>query len=615
LLRNTTSESIQQVEIITNPSAKYEAAGNAGVINIVLKKNEKEGFNGNYSANLQQGIYFKYGSGLRLNYRKSKLNIYGSYNIQDRKDFTDITYNQTFHQTQPILRSHQESNRIFNVVPQNFSFGLDFNISNNIDINFLYNGGATKFNSPQKKMTVFSNLQRQVTSSAFTESIVDNLNYNHSFNLNFQAINKDKSSKFNFNLDYTIYDRNNDQFFTTEFFDKNGSFTGEVNQLRVEIPSNIAIWSTQVNYSREFENSSIIEVGIKWSNVVNDNYPKFYNVNQGNEALDNNLTNHFIYDETIFALYGDFSKDFSKSSLKIGLRVENTEGIGKQKITNETFERSYFEFFPTMFYKWDVSENHSLSMAYGRRIDRPSYGDLNPYRLFLDEYSLWQGNPMLGPQFTNNFEISHQFKRKLISKISYTRTNDVISSIILQDNITQVTTETKRNLNTFSQLNLSMSTSFKFTTWWENNASFSLFNNRYEGLYLNETFDLKRLGFSISQNNSFKISSKLRANANFRFNSKNLVGIEEELSSYSLSTGITRTSNDKRTSLRISASDIFYGRRGGGNIFINSLDRTSLVKYDSRVLRLSFTYNFGKSTVSSSKKRKSGIEDEKNRTF
>ncbi len=615
LLRSTTSEEIEQVEIITNPSAKYDAAGTAGVINIILRKNEKEGLNGSARANIQQGIYFKYGTGLSLNYRRKKWNVYGSYNIQDRKDFTNITYDQSFGQAESVLISRQESNRIFNVVPQNFSLGIDFNATDNLDINFLFNGAATNFNSPQKNLTTFSNLQGDVESSAFTRSMVDNLNNNYSFNLNVVKVNDDKSSRLSLNLDYTLYDRDNDQFFTTEFFDENGSPTGELNQLRIEIPSNIDIWSVQGDYSKTFENNSAIEVGGKWSNVVNDNFPKFFNVDQGTETLDTDLTNHFVYDETISALYADYSKEFTGSSLKVGLRMENTVGIGDQKITNERFKRTYLEFFPTVFFQTDISENHAMSFAYGRRIDRPSYNDLNPYRLFLDQFSLWEGNPMLGPQFTSNFEVSHQYKRNLVSKLSYTRTRDVISDIILQNDDTQVTTQTKRNLNTFSQLNLSLSASFKPFDWWNSNASGSIFNNQYEGVYLEEDFELDRLGFLISNNNTFKISPQINANLNLRYNSEALTGIEESLSSYSISTGVTRTSEDKRTSIRVSISDIFYGRRGGGVTLINSLDRRSLVRFDSRVLRLSFTYNFGKNTVPRAKRRRSAIDEEKNRTF
>lgn len=616
LLKNTASEDINQVEIITNPSAKYDASGNAGIINIILNKNKKEGLNGSLRINIQQSKYFSYGSGISLNFRKKKWNVYGSYNVQDRKDFTNITYHQVFQNSNPPLQSELFSSRIFNVIPQNFNLGVDYNVTDNLDINILFKGSKTKFESPQKITTTFSDLQNNVISSAVTTSQVNNLSDNYSINFNIVKTNANKSSILTFDADYTLYDRNNTQLFSTLYFDENGIEIDEENTLLAKIPSMIDIWSLRTDLTKTLENSNItFETGIKWSNVVNDNFPKYFDIEQENATLNTVFTNHFIYDETIFAAYLDFSKDFKKSTLKIGLRAENTKGIGDQKITNEKFTRSYFELFPTIFYKMDFTENHSMSLALGRRIDRPSYNDLNPFRLFLDQFSLWEGNPMLNPQFTYNFEVAHQYKRNTITKLSYSQTNDVISSIIFQDSDTYVTTETKRNLNTFSQINLSISTSIKPYSWWNSNFSSSLFYNVYEGTYLQENFNLNGVGFIFSNYNSFKISSQFSGNINGSYNSSSINGIEKELSSYSISLGLNRTSKDKRTKVRISASDIFYGRRGGGKTLLNSINRSSLVKYGSRSIRISFTYNFGKSTVPKAKRRRSGIEDEKNRTY
>ncbi len=617
LLKNTASEDINQVEIITNPSAKYDASGNAGIINIILNKNKKEGLNGSLRMKILQSKYFIYGSGISINFRNKNWNIYGSYNVQDRKDFTNITYHQVFQNSNPPLQSNQYSSRIFNVIPKSFNLGVDYNVTDNLDINILFKGSKTKYESPQKITTTFSDLQNNFISSAVTTSQVNNLNDNYSINFNIVKTNANKSSVLTFDADYTLYDRNNTQLFNTLYFDENGIEIDEENGLLAKTPSMIDIWSLKTDLTKTFENSNItFETGIKWSNVVNDNFPKYFDIEQDNVTLNTDLTNHFIYDETIFAAYLDFSKNFKKSNLKIGLRAENTKGIGDQKITNEKFSRSYFELFPTIFYKMDFSENHSMSLALGRRIDRPSYNDLNPYRTFLDQFSLWEGNPMLNPQFTYNIEIAHQYKRNTITKLSYSQTNDVISSIIFQDSDTHVTTQTKRNLNTFSQINLSILTSsIKPYSWWNSNFSSSLFYNVYKGTYLQENFNLEGVGFIFSNYNSFKISSQFSGNINGSYNSSSINGIEKELSNYSISLGLNRTSKDKRTKIRISASDIFYGRRGGGETLLNSINRSSLVKYGSRYIRLGFTYNFGKSTVPNAKRRESGNEDEKNRTY
>ncbi len=612
-LRNTPSNEIKAVEIITNPSAKYDASGNAGIINILMEKNEEEGLNGSLWENVRYTKYFQNGGGANVNFRKGKWNLYGSYSYNDIKAFTNIEYKQTYLGAETPLKSKQNSNRIFNIYPHNFNMGIDYTTETDFSINFLFKGSTVKTDSPQNIAMMFSDLNTGAfVSRTHTESSVNEHNQNYAFNLNLSKQDKEHNIDYSFDANYTFYDRLQDQYFRTVFYDDTNNDTGERNVLSSEIPSLIDIWALKGDVSKTFASKIKMETGIKWSRVVNDNHPKYFDIENGNQTPNTDLTNHFVYDENILAGYIDFSKEFERSTIKIGLRAENTVGNGDQKITDETFKREYLEFFPSLFYSIEVSEHHNLSFAVGRRIDRPSYSDLNPYRLFLDQYSSWQGNPLLKPQFSYNYEISHQYK-KLNTKLSYTHTNDVIGSLVFQDDNTQVSTETRDNLNTFSQLNLSVSSAFKPWNWWRSNMSASVFNNHYKGSYLNEAFSLKGVGFIFSNNNSFKISPQINGSLSFNYNSPYLNGIEKSRSNYALNVGISRTSKDKRTVLSLRANDVFWGRRGGGTTEIANLNRTSLVKYGSRSIGLYFTYKFGKSTVPSAKRRKTGDEEEKSR--
>lgn len=613
LLRSTPSNQLERIEIITNPPARYDAAGNAGIINLRLKRNEREGFNGSYTLSMAQGVYFKTSAGATLNYRRGKLNIYGSYNIQKRNDFTRIDFNRSFFQASPPFLSVQHSFRKFEVIPQNYNFGIDLFVNKNTTIGLLAKGFSTNFKSPQENMTRFIKANDQRDSAVKTIALTKEHSNNYSLNLNFKKVLDTAGREFQVDIDYSRFSKRNNQHFTSTYFDENNVQQPHVFILTGDVPSSVDIKSVKADYIHPLPGKARIEGGVKASSVTTDNFPQFFREINSSLEPDSSQTNHFIYKENIYAAYASFTKELVNTSLQVGLRGEYTDANGDQKISKEVFTRKYFQLFPTFFLQQRLSEDHTLSLSYGRRVDRPSYQDLNPYRLFLDQFSLWQGNPMLGPQFTNHIEVNHQYKKTFITKLNYTVSNKIITDIIRQIDSSKLSIRTKGNLNTFKNLGLTIITSFNHDNWYTGNFTANVFLNQYKGLYFNESFEKSLFAYIFNFTNSLRFSPQISADINGFYQSKNLVGLEETISKYSVSLGIRRVSKDRKTTIQLNVSDIFRGQRGGGITEIANLDSRSLVRFDSRVIRLSFTHRFGKTTVPSMRDRDTGVEDEKGR--
>lgn len=612
LLKSTPSSQLDKIEIITNPSSRYDAAGNTGIINLRMVKNQREGFNGNYTASVSQGNYFKVSNSLSFNYRRKNLNLYGNYGVQRRTDFTTINFTKEFSGSTPPVKASQFSFRKFLVIPQTYNAGLDYFINKNTTLGVWIRGSATRLKSPQENNTSFfsnGNSESVAKTNAFTRDNSSNL----SLNANLKKTLDTAGKEINLDIDYSRFQKNNSQEFTTDFFNAAGIQQFPSYMQAGETPSFVDIKAIRMDFINPITKKRKIEAGVKISKVVSDNFPQFYKISGGTSIPDSSQTNHFVYSETILAAYAGFRKEYKQTSFQAGLRIENTVGSGKQKITNINFKRNYLQLFPSLFFQHQVSENHNLSMAYGRRIDRPNYQDLNPFSLFLDQYSLWRGNPELGPQFTNNIELSHQYKKTLITKLNYTRSDKVISDVLKQIDTSRISIQTKENINTFINFGISATAFFSPAKWWSVNLSLHIYQNEYKGVFLNQAFIKNQGSFLCSFSNSLKLSPQVNADINSYYQAKALSGIEESVSKHSLSVGLRRTSKNKRTTIQFNVSDVFRGQRGGGLTKIANINTSSVVRYDSRVLRLSFNCRFGKNTVTGNRRRETGVEEEKGR--
>ncbi|MFZ1452407.1 MAG: TonB-dependent receptor, partial [Ferruginibacter sp.] len=472
MLRNMTSSQLEQIEIMTNPPAKYDAAGNAGVINIKTKKNKMFGYNGSITSGYTQGRYARFNEAVSFNYRNKKVNFFSNFNynrnhrgqelyiVRNFRDAATKNIKSIFdQQTTMINQSHNYSAKA----------GIDYTVSKNTTIGFVLNG----FYNPSlwqssTKTSIYdpNNILTDVT-KAYTEN--EEKWKNFSSNLNFRTKLDTAGQELTADLDFIQYKATSVQPLTSIYFDNAGNQLKAPEVLTGTLPTNIKIYSGKVDYTLPLKKDAKFEAGIKASFVKNDNNARYDSLKTGYSVLDSARSNHFIYDENINAAYVNYSRPLGKKwTAQLGLRVENTNSNGiskgytfntaqsKFEYTETKFKRSYTQLFPTVYLQYTANETNQFVINYGRRIERPDYQDMNPFVHFLDRYTFEQGNPNLSAQFAHNIELSHTYKGFLTSTVNYTKTTDIIQMVLEQNDVTNETFIKKANIASSEQVGLAI---------------------------------------------------------------------------------------------------------------------------------------------------------------
>lgn len=615
LLKNMQSTSLEQIEIMTNPPAKYDAAGNSGIINIKTKKGLVKGMNGTANLNYTQGLYGRYNGGLNLNYRNDKLNVFGSYNGGKYEGYNNLEIGRKILNPDKSLKNtiDQLSRPHFEGVYQNVKLGMDYYFSKKDVAGIVVNGN---FHNGDEDPTSTANVRHPDPSLDYTlisdgmntrksTNISTNFNYKHTFDSTGREITAD--------FDYANYKNRSNTRLTTHSVDKFGQEGADVILLGY-IPSDINIYSGKIDYVHPFKSGLKLEAGLKSSLVNTDNRVGYLR----DQVSDASRNNHFLYDENINAAYAIFTKSVKKWELTAGLRLENTISKGHQLSNDSSFKREYTNLFPNLAVGYTVNDKNQVNFSYSRRIMRPDYDDLNPFTFFLDSLTYGQGNPYLQPQFTNNFEISHTFNKFLTTTLNYTRTDDIITQMLKQNNEKNETYQTQENFNNMKQFGIAVSANFPITKWWNANIYTNVFNNHYTGIYQNagknDPVDIQFTSFMGNMTNSFTIGKKgWTAELSGWYRSKAAEGILVANEMYAVNSGISKTLFKKKGTLKVGIRDIFYTQQFSGYAKYSDVDVTIASKRDSRQVNLSFTYRFGKKNIAPERRKRGGASDEQNR--
>lgn len=441
LLRNMNANQLDQIEIMTNPPAKYDAAGNSGIINIKTKKIKMQGFNGSLTAGFSQGKYSKTNNSINMNYRTGKMNAFlnVSYNKNNGFQGLDIlrryrnidgkSIDAIFEQAS-FIRTTNEN--------RNLKAGMDFFLTDKTTVGFVASG----FIAPE--VYNGTNTSYLKNGSHVVDSIVFSLGNNNdrwkngSINLNFRHQFDSAGRELTADVDYVTYTSNNNQHYINSSFKPDWTKKNQ-EELKGILPININIYSAKTDYTHQFKGLKM-DAGLKVSYVNTDNVANYFNLRVGQWMPDYNKTNNFQYTENINAAYININRQIKKWGVQAGLRYENTNYTGKQKGNpqrkDSSFSRSYDSWFPTVYLSYAADKNNQFGLNVGRRIDRPAYQDLNPFLFFLDNYTYQSGNPYLKPQFSNNIELSHTFKGFLTTTVNYSVTKislqKPLSSLVMQ---------------------------------------------------------------------------------------------------------------------------------------------------------------------------------------
>lgn len=608
--------SIDRIEIITNPSAKYDAAGNAGIIDIRLKKDANMGTNGTLTSSYSQGVYPKAGIGISLNRRSKDLNIFGGYNYNYREGFNDLRLYRAFFENGERTGAYDQKNYL--VIPYHFHsgrFGVDYTISPNTLVGILANGSINAFKpSGQNKSNVENGAQEVVSAFATTNESSD-LWPSYSFNANLKHTFPKKKQELTVDLDVARYWNETEQQFTTRYYDVNGEEYLPYYLLVGDLNGNLNIKSAKADYAYPINEAARFEAGAKTSLVSADNDLQFYDESDiNNPVFDSTISNHFLYDELINAAYVNFNYNWTKFSIQSGLRVEQTVAEGTQLINGVSFDRNYTNLFPSVFLNYSFSDNYAMGLNMSRRLDRPSYQQLNPFKFFLDPSTYREGNPYLNPQFTWSFEWNHTLFQRYTASFSYARTTDNITQVVGPvEGEERVTVQTDRNLDVADYYSLSVGIPVNVGKWWNSNNSISCYLGNYIGNYADTELNDGNLVLDMRTNNTFILGNDWAAELNFSYHTREQYAFMNLDPMWGLGAGIQKQLFKKRSTLKLTFTDIFWTNLPSAFIKYTNYEESFDVYRDTRMATVSYTHRFGDSQIAPSRRRAGGAEDEKQR--
>lgn len=622
-LRNMSSSQLDQIEIMSQPSAKYDASGNTGIINIKTKKNANNGFNGSFTTSAIIAKYFKNTNSINFNWRKGKTNYYGNYGYSYWEGFNDISIKRSLREDRSTAfnrYSDQHTFGRFSGYPHNFKVGADYFASKKTTLGIAVNGllDNRKFKSTGRA-DIYDSLKQFVQYNDATSETHDPWS-NLGFNLNLQQKLDDKGKELSADADYILYRTKGKQYSNNYLYNPDGELSEAPFLLNGYLPANIDIYSLKIDYKHPLKNNATLEAGMKLSYVKTDNDAQYTIYDADNDKWENDETrsNHFIYKEHINAAYVNLQKQVKKLGIQLGLRAEQTIAEGNQVIKAIVFKRNYTKLFPTAYVSYQLNDNNTLGLSYGRRIERPGYQDLNPFQYPLDRYTYREGNPDLQPQFSHNIELSYNYKGALNLSVNYTTVDDIINDVLItkrQPGDSNYTTfQTKQNIASNKNIGLSVSYNTKLTKWWSINASLNVFNNHYKGTIDGEQIDLGLTSYTANMSSQFTFNKGWTAEVSGFYLAKNL----ESSAILSLPMGMFSVGGGKKIlkdkgSVRLNLRDPFYLMSFRGSTDLNK-GYTQIHSYwDNRRAIITFTYRFGKANGQAPRRRTTGADDEKNR--
>ena len=617
LLSTMNANQLDQIEIMTNPPARYDAAGNSGIINLKTKKNKQAGFNGSVTVGYTKGRYYRTNNNINLNYRKGKLNTFMNYSFNKNKNFQELAIHRTY------LNHDGTVNAMFDQVAfmprknsnHNLKLGMDYFINKKTTIGFVASGFISNERQENENTSYLKNSNGVVDSIVYSTNNTKGKWKNGNLNLNFRHQFDSTGRELTADVDYSRYSSHNRQNFINVNYFPDWVKKGQ-SDLYGDLPVDINIYTAKMDYDHPLKKGWKFETGVKTGFVKTDNMAGYYSLVNGNWEPDYTKTNQFKYEENINAAYVNFSKQFKRWGIQTGLRFENTNykghQLGNPQQADSSFKRNYNSLFPTVFVSYKATDKHQFGMSLGRRIDRPAYQNLNPFLYFIDNYTYESGNPYIKPQFTINAEISHTYNSFLTTTLNYSRTTDFMTETFEQLNYATIVRD--GNIGVRQNAGISISAQLKPTKWW-NASLYGNYNyNVYNGVLYGEDVNVKASNITFNVNNQFRFNKGWSAELSGFYRTKGVEGQIMIQPMGQMSAGVFKLVFKGKGTLRLNVRDIFYTQQAKGNIDFQQTRARFENLRDSRLGSIAFTWRFGKPIKTQQNNRKTGgATDEQNR--
>ena len=621
-LRGLPSGSIDRIDIITNPSAKYDAAGNSGIIDIRMKKDQRTGANGTFTAGYGQGVYPKANTGTTFNYRNKKMNIFGNYNYAYRINLNHLVLDRNFYTNNGVF-SGQDKKDNYSKTPFNthtVRLGADFFPSKKTIIGIVVNSNInhiTRTNDnnslviDDQKNPIYT-FQANGSNNDHNNNIVANINLKHTFDSTGKELTAD--------VDYGQYNSGSLSTTDTKYYKLNGTTQQPDYILNGDQDGKLILRTLKVDFVDPLKKMGKFETGFKSSYVSSDNNAKFFDASSGIPQNDINKTNRFYYDEYNNAAYLNYSKEFKKFNMQFGLRGEQTNVKTRQVKGDIRFDTAYFQLFPSAFFNYKLKEDKTLGVSVSRRIDRPGYSQLNPFLFLIDVTTYATGNPSLLPQLTWAYELNYTVKdinftlgyshTKNDQNIAIARFKDVFPNLASADN---VTVQIPVNLTSSDYVGVSVAAPVRINKWWNMMNNANIYYNHFNGSLGGTTLNNGKPAYDARTNNAFTFKKGWSAELNANYSSGGQYGFMVSKPQWAVSGGVQKTVLKNKGTARFNISDIFWTNLPKGTITYNNYIEYWHATRETRVATISFTYRFGKNTVKAARRRTTGSEEERQR--
>lgn len=598
-LRSIPSSNIENIEVIPNPPAKYDASGNAGIINIRLKKTLAKGFNGGFNLAYGQGKYMRSVNSANFNYRIQKWNFFTNLSVNKTRSYQDLTIKREYFTPEGERTSIFTQNSY--ITPTNrtnsMKIGADFYANDKTTFGIVLNG----FINPSERNTVNNAIIQdndlQTVNTIEANIPMDIMFKNGSVNLNMTRKIKDKQ-ELSINADYIKYDSKIEQSQFNKTLNPDNSVFADT-RIDSKLPSDVTIKVLKADYSGINLFGGNFDLGAKSSFVKTGNVADFRNVKDGIETPNYTFSNNFDYKENIHAVYTNYAKEFDKISIQLGLRMEYSDIKGYQKgnpmVKDSAFTKRYASLFPTFFiqYRVDSLQNHVVGLSLGRRINRPNYKDMNPFTYPMDNYTFYGGNPFLEPTFSYNADLNYTFKKDYTLGFNYSFIDNLISETNEQRD--GIYYSRPGNFDRQISYGFTFNSSTKITKWWTFQLYTELMHNAFKSDVYTEKLNDSKWNWFVMPTNQFTISKKWSAELAGQYQTSILSGQFLISPIGSIRAGISTKILKDQGSLKLNVSDMFYTNQVEGEIRNIQNAKAGWFSYlDSRVVTLSFSYRFSK---------------------
>ena len=617
-LRGLPASQLDQLEIMTQPPARYDASGDAGIINFKTKKNQANGFNGSISTAAIFSAHFKTRNSIALNWKKNKFNFSANYSYAALKNYSNQHIEREFRnnsQTNFNRYLDQDARLVWSQYPHNAKLAMDYYASKTTTFGIVLSGS---FSNNYQNTPGFINISDSLHNLIqYTNYITSSKNPVSNPGINFNLQQKfSKGKELTADADYIYYHNPASQSSYNYAFDKDSNPLESV-FLQNRVPLNINIYSFKSDYSQPLKDNAKLEAGIKISDVKTDDdvHYSLFNQQQGKWLPDTGRTTHFLYEENINAAYVSLNKEFNKKwSLQTGLRLEQTNSNGNEVLKKSHFKRNYANLFPSVYLNYKQDEKNNFTISYDRRINRPSYQFLNPFQSVIDQFTFQQGNPLLKPIMTDNIEFSYDHAGQVNVTLNYTMTHRLFSPFIqtIKQGNNYITMQTPVNVASRRNVGIDINYHKPITKWWNTNVDIHFFNNR-----INDVIDSSKVIagitiFFVTISNQFPLKKGWTFDLSGFYRTKRLEGFPVyAIPGGAFSFGVSKKIKTRAT-ITMNVNDPFRLLKGGIMTNRETFSFHTTNRNENRYVTFTVSYRFGKA-MQQQTRRNHDTPDEQNR--